>query len=223
MRILPRSLRAVVCLRFVPAPCSIPNSRPETGTGPDRKLTFESPPGSVPSPPTGLRSAGGIVAFVFLVFGAWLPTNVGSHAAAVSAPQVPKQLNLNLSTLAPLVPPVAGGIVDNWRPPSSPYGPGNQGVDLRAVKGDPVQAVGDGVVTFAGQVGGRIFVVIDVGGGIRITLGFLARILVHRGQMVRRGETVGYANGPVHLGARLGITYIDPRPLFAQRAVRLTR
>ena len=122
-----------------------------------------------------------------------------------------------------LIPPVVGGIVDNWRPPSSPYGPGNQGVDLRAHAGERVVSVGDGLVTFAGQVGGRIFVVIDVGGGVRITLGFLGPVQVRSGERVRAGQLVAFANGPVHVGARLGSAYIDPRPLFAKRSVRLTR
>ncbi len=121
-----------------------------------------------------------------------------------------------------LVPPVPGGIVDNWRPPSSPYGPGNRGVDLRASAGEPVHSVGNGVVTFAGQVGGRLFVVIEIG-GVKITLGFLKSIVVKAGQSVRSGNLVAYANGPVHVGARQGTTYIDPRPLFAKKSVRLTR
>jgi murein DD-endopeptidase MepM/ murein hydrolase activator NlpD len=121
-----------------------------------------------------------------------------------------------------LVPPVPGGIVDNWRPPSSPYGPGNRGVDLRASVGEPVRSVGNGVVTFAGQVGGRLFVVIDIA-GVKITLGFLKSILVKTGQSVRARDVVAYANGPVHVGVRQGATYIDPRPFFATKSVRLTR
>jgi murein DD-endopeptidase MepM/ murein hydrolase activator NlpD len=132
--------------------------------------------------------------------------------AVVSSPQLRVQL----------VPPVPGGIVDNWRPPSSPYGPGNRGVDLRATVGEPVHSVGNGVVTFAGQVGGRLFVVIEIG-GVKITLGFLKSIVVKAGQSVRAGNLVAYANGPVHVGARQGTTYIDPRPLFATKSVRLTR
>jgi murein DD-endopeptidase MepM/ murein hydrolase activator NlpD len=122
-----------------------------------------------------------------------------------------------------LLPPVPGGIVDNWRPPSSPYGPGNRGVDLRAGVGEPVLSVGDGTITFAGQVGGRLFVVIDTGSGLRITLGFLQRAVVRTGQTVQAREVVAYANGPVHVGARQGTTYIDPRPLFARKLIRLTR
>ncbi len=122
-----------------------------------------------------------------------------------------------------LIPPVPGGIVDNWRPPSSPYGPGNRGVDLRASVGDPVFSVGDGTVAFAGQVGGRVFVVIDTGAGLRITLGFLSRTLVRTGQRVKARDVVAYANGPVHVGARQGTTYVDPRPMFARKLVRLTR
>lgn len=151
------------------------------------------------------------VVVVALFFGSW-----GFTVPAFAAPadQV-RRLSL--------LPPVPGGIVDNWRPPSSPYGPGNQGVDLRAVAGEPVLAVGDGVVTFSGQVGGRLFVVIDIGEGVRVTLGFLASTVVRTGQLVRSRELVAYAKGPVHVGARSGSTYIDPRPLFAQKQVRLIR
>jgi murein DD-endopeptidase MepM/ murein hydrolase activator NlpD len=144
----------------------------------------------------------------------FLPGLYGGRAEAEPAP-VPTRISL--------VPPVPGGIVDNWRPPSSPYGPGNRGVDLRAIVGEPVHAVGDGTITFAGQVGGRLFVVIDTGAGLRITLGFLSRSLVRAGQTVKAREVVAFANGPVHVGARQGTTYIDPRPLFARRLVRLTR
>jgi murein DD-endopeptidase MepM/ murein hydrolase activator NlpD len=153
-----------------------------------------------------------IVAFSFLLG----PTASGFNSVVPAAVSLPTRLPT-------LVPPVPGGIVDNWRPPSSPYGPGNQGVDLRAVAGEPVLAVGNGVVTFAGQVGGRLFVVIDPGAGVRITLGFLASVTVSTGQKVRNRDVVAYAKGPVHVGARMGATYIDPRPLFAKKMVRLTR
>lgn len=156
------------------------------------------------------RGHSGVV-IVALFFASW-----GFTVPAFAAP-------VNQVRRVSLLPPVPGGIVDNWRPPSSPYGPGNQGVDLRAVAGEPVLAVGDGVVTFSGQVGGRLFVVIDIGEGIRVTLGFLASTVVRTGQKVRSREVVAYANGPVHVGARSGPTYIDPRPLFAKKQVRLTR
>ena len=163
---------------------------------------------------------------VFLTVGSLTVVGTGVNAALASpANSAPLYLPNSAAGVPPrlqLVPPVPGGIVDNWRPPSSPYGPGNRGVDLRATVGEPVVSVGSGVVTFAGQVGGRLFVVIDVA-GVKITLGFLRSILVKTGQSVRARELVAYANGPVHVGARQGTTYIDPRPLFSTKSIRLTR
>jgi murein DD-endopeptidase MepM/ murein hydrolase activator NlpD len=118
-------------------------------------------------------------------------------------------------------PPVAGRIVDNWRPPVNPYGAGNRGIDLAAMPGEMVHAVGDGTVTFAGQVGGHLFVVVSHSGGIRTTVGFLATVTVRKGDTVRLGQVVATAKGPVHLGVRVGTTYVDPRPLFAGKSVWL--
>ncbi len=119
--------------------------------------------------------------------------------------------------------PVPGKIVDNWRPPANPYGAGNRGIDLAAAPGEAVKAVGNGLVTFAGQVGGHLFVVVTHDNGIRITLGFLGSVAVRRGDAVHTGQVVGTAAGPVHVGARLGRTYIDPRPLFATQSVWLVK
>jgi murein DD-endopeptidase MepM/ murein hydrolase activator NlpD len=162
------------------------------------------------------------ISWVTLVFASALPVLANRANAAPLNPFALAAFGVSTQQRLQLVPPVPGGIVDNWRPPSSPYGPGNRGVDLRASVGEPVLSVGNGVVTFAGQVGGRLFVVIDIA-GVKITLGFLKSILVKTGQSVRARDLVAYANGPVHVGARQGTTYIDPRPFFATKSVRLTR
>jgi murein DD-endopeptidase MepM/ murein hydrolase activator NlpD len=128
--------------------------------------------------------------------------------------------------------PVPGPIFDGWRPPATPYGAGNRGIDLWAAPGEAVVAVADGRVTFAGQVGGRWFVVTEhphpsqVSGAtgtatVRITLGFVAAVHVATGAMVRVGQLVATAAGPVHVGLRRGEAYLDPRPLFATVRVRL--
>ncbi len=114
-------------------------------------------------------------------------------------------------------PPVAGPIVDDWRPPDNPYGAGNRGVDFFAVPGQPVFAAADGVVTFAGQVGGSLFVVMAHADGLRTTIGFVGSITVRVGAVLNRGAKVAVAKGPVHFGVRSGNVYLDPRTLFARR------
>ena len=111
--------------------------------------------------------------------------------------------------------PVHGPIVDPWRPPSSPYGPGNRGIDIGTVPGAAVVSPADGLVTFAGTVGDSRFVVVESPDGIRITIGFLASVTVRSGQTVRRGQTIGRAGTSVHIGARVGNDYLDPTPLFS--------
>ena len=113
--------------------------------------------------------------------------------------------------------PVAGAIVDDWRPPENPYGAGNRGIDLYAVPGQPVFAPADGVVTFAGQVGGSLFVVMTHADGLRTTIGFVGSITVRAGAVLPRGAKVAIAKGPIHFGVRSGNVYVDPRTLFARR------
>ena len=120
-------------------------------------------------------------------------------------------------------PPVDGVVVDPYRPPSNPYGPGNRGIDLASPPGSAVVAPADGVVSFAGQVGGQLFVVIRHADGVRTTMGQLASIAVVTGQHVVAGEQVGTTAGRIHFGARVGNEYIDPNLLLAKGQVRLTK
>jgi len=110
--------------------------------------------------------------------------------------------------------PVPGPIVDPYRPPVTPYGPGNRGVDYATTPGEAVGAPADGVVTFAGPMAGGLHVVLLHRDGIRTSLSFLAAVLVARGQVVERGQPVGRAGATLHLGARQGEAYFDPTTLF---------
>lgn len=116
---------------------------------------------------------------------------------------------------------MGGVIVDPYRPPSNPYGPGNRGIDLSTTPGSPVGAPADGEVVFAGQVGGDLFVVILHADGVRTTLGYLATVLVAAGQQVHAGQWVGTAKSSVHFGARVGPTYIDPMSLLAPQVPKV--
>lgn len=111
-------------------------------------------------------------------------------------------------------PPVPGPVIDPFRAPSSPYGPGNRGLDYATTPGDPVVAPADGEVTFAGQVGGNLHVVVLHADGIRTSLSFLASVAVRRGQVVAAGEVVGRAGAGLHFGARRGEEYLDPATLL---------
>src|SRR3954447_23500507 len=64
-------------------------------------------------------------------------------------------------------PPVAGRVVDPFRPPATPFGPGNRGIDFATRPGDAVRAAGPGTVIFAGQVGGVLDVVLLHGDNLR--------------------------------------------------------
>jgi murein DD-endopeptidase MepM/ murein hydrolase activator NlpD len=83
-------------------------------------------------------------------------------------------------------------------------------------------AAQDGVVAFAGQVGGSLFISIDHPDGVRTTYSWLSAVGVIKGDQVSKGQVIG-ATGrghpdlpdpQLHFGARIGSTYIDPMLLL---------
>ena len=114
--------------------------------------------------------------------------------------------------------PVVGAIVRGFDPPDSAYGAGHRGIDIAAAVQTTVAAPDDGVVTFAGKVGGRLFLTIDHGGGLTSTCSWLTSVLVRKGDRVARGQPVattgwGHADLTVphlHFGVRLDGAYVDP-------------
>jgi murein DD-endopeptidase MepM/ murein hydrolase activator NlpD len=119
-------------------------------------------------------------------------------------------------------PPVEGPVVRGYEPPERPFGPRHLGLDFAAAPGTPVRAAGDGIVAFAGQVGGSRSVAVEHGGARRTTYAYLRRVLVRPGARVRRGDTLGTsgAAGPrhrpdvVHFGYRVAGEAQDPAPLL---------
>jgi murein DD-endopeptidase MepM/ murein hydrolase activator NlpD len=114
--------------------------------------------------------------------------------------------------------PVVGAIVQGYDPPDDLYGAGHRGIDIAAPPGSVVVAPDDGVVSFAGPVGGRLFLSIDHGGGVVSTSSFLTSLLVRKGDTVVRAQPVastgwGHAAATVphlHFGVRLDGEYVDP-------------
>jgi murein DD-endopeptidase MepM/ murein hydrolase activator NlpD len=123
--------------------------------------------------------------------------------------------------------PVEGPVIRGFDPPEQPYGTGHRGIDIGADPGTPVRAAEDGVVAFAGPIGGSLFVSLDHADGIRTTYSWLSTVAVSRGQEVLRGAILGTTGGGhprvepphLHFGARIGETYIDPMTLLEPRTL----
>jgi murein DD-endopeptidase MepM/ murein hydrolase activator NlpD len=129
--------------------------------------------------------------------------------------------------------PIVGPVLRGFDPPDSPFGAGHRGIDIAAAIDTPVLAAASGVVTFAGPVGGRLFVTIDHGGGLESTYSFLASIAVRRGATVAGGQVIatsgaghaGVEPAHLHLGVKLDGVYVDPLaylgPVEVWRFIRL--
>lgn len=113
------------------------------------------------------------------------------------------------------VAPVDAPVIDPFRAPPTPYAAGNRGLEYATTAGLPVRAAAGGVVTFAGQVGGVLDVVVLHTDAIRTTYGGLASIAVHAGDTVQAGSVVGTSGAGLHFGARAGRAYVDPAILLA--------
>jgi murein DD-endopeptidase MepM/ murein hydrolase activator NlpD len=112
-------------------------------------------------------------------------------------------------------------VVDPFRAPASPYAAGNRGLDYGTTPGQPITAIGDGTVVFAGQVAHQRFVTILHPDGLRSSYSWLASISVHVGEHVDRGQQVGVAGTRFQLGVRRGSEYLDPTRLFGRGRARL--
>lgn len=126
-------------------------------------------------------------------------------------------------TAGPWQPPVSGAVLDRFDPPARPWLAGHRGIDLAAAAGAPVVAPAAGIVTFAGQVGGKPVVVVSHG-ELRSTL---EPVLARRdvGDQVPAGAAVGVVAPDVadshcapahcvHWGVRRQDVYLDPLALL---------
>lgn len=120
-------------------------------------------------------------------------------------------------------------VVEAFRAPAGPYGPGHRGVDLEGHVGQPVRAAGPGTVAFAGLVAGRGVVSVDHPGGRRTTYEPVDAV-VDIGDQVAAGTrlgTLGAAPGHclpgtcLHWGLRRGAVYLNPLTLLGLVRVRL--
>lgn len=116
--------------------------------------------------------------------------------------------------------PVDAEVIDGFRSPDHPYGPGNRGLEYDVEVGEPVRLVADGRVGFVGPVGGRVYVVVEHRSGLKSTYGPVAAPTVVRGQDLPGGTVLASAELGFHLTARLGNGYLDPQRLIDGRCGR---
>ncbi|MBA3363702.1 MAG: M23 family metallopeptidase [Actinobacteria bacterium] len=129
--------------------------------------------------------------------------------------------------------PVVGPVTQGFDPPDTPFGSGHRGIDIAVALGSSARAPAAGVVTFAGPVGGRLFLTIDHGAGLESTYSWLDAVIARRGDTVARGQVIGRSgtghSGAVvthlHFGVRLLDAYVDPLdhlgPIEVWRFIRL--
>ncbi len=123
--------------------------------------------------------------------------------------------------------PVPGHVIRGFDEPQGPFAPGHRGIDITAEPGTPVRAAHEGVVAFAGPVGGDLYVSVDHPDGIRTTYSWLSTISVSRGEGVRRQGVLGATGSGhpgqepphLHFGARNGTSYIDPLTLLERQSL----
>ncbi len=115
--------------------------------------------------------------------------------------------------------PVQGRVVGKFGPGAS--GERNNGIKIAVPIGTPIKAAADGVVAYAGDeiaaLGG--LVIVKHGDGWTTVYGHASRLLVQRGQAVKRGQKLalsgdsGFADRPeLHFEMRKGRAPVNPVP-----------
>ncbi len=123
--------------------------------------------------------------------------------------------------------PVAGPVIRGYDPPDSPYGSGHRGIDVGATVGTAVVAAAAGVVSFAGPVGGQLFVSVDHGADVISSYSFLSALGVRKGDVVARDAVIGrsgsghagFTPSHLHFGVRVNGEYADPMTFLSAPSV----
>jgi len=122
----------------------------------------------------------------------------------------------------PSIYPVKGWITSKFGYRISPFTDRREfhcGLDIAARKGSPIVATADGIVTFAGRKGllGNC-VVINHGFGLVTRYGHACKLLVKRGQRVKRGDEIaevgstGRSTGP-HVHYEVFVNHVPVNPM----------
>jgi len=121
----------------------------------------------------------------------------------------------------PSIWPVEGRLMSPFAQRTDPFsgeGEFHKGVDISAPTGTPVKVTADGIVVHAEiESGYGKLVVVDHGGGFQTYYAHLSKYLVHAGQAVRRGESIGLVGSTgrvtaphLHYEVRMGGAPVNP-------------
>jgi len=128
---------------------------------------------------------------------------------------------LSVVSVGPVVP-VPGPVLEGFRPPACERCAGRRGVVIGSQPGTVVRAVRSGPITYAGYVGGRLYVVQSISPGVRVTYGWLAVVGdIAVGEEIKGGQALGIAAERTYLGVRIGQTYIEPLRYLGLGGARL--
>jgi murein DD-endopeptidase MepM/ murein hydrolase activator NlpD len=117
--------------------------------------------------------------------------------------------------------PVQGKIIEGYG--TGPNGTHNDGINIAARQGEPVRAADGGVVAYAGNElrGYGNLVLIKHSGGYMTAYAHNSKLLVKRGEVVKRGQEIAMAGSTgtvdtpqVHFEIRQGTRAIDPTTLL---------
>lgn len=122
-----------------------------------------------------------------------------------------------------IVVPIEGEVVRRFDRPLCIYCPGHRGVTIKSRPGDEILAMAGGVISFAGQVGERLYVVQHLAPDIRVTYGgvFAIGVDMQEGLWVDAGQVVAIAAESTYLGVRIGQEYVEPLRFLGLGQVRL--
>jgi len=131
--------------------------------------------------------------------------------------------------------PTNATIVDPFRAPECARCAGNRGIEYAVPVASAVRSGLSGRVVFAGEVAGVRYVVVRArdNPSVRVTYGGVGETTVSRGDVVRRGDVLGLASesgnaatkgaATLHVGVRVGETYVDPQMMAGGTAATWAR
>mgnify|MGYP000846382642 FL=1 len=128
----------------------------------------------------------------------------------------------SIAAVTPNLWPVTGWVTSEFGPRANPFGGRREfhsGMDIAAKLGAPIQAPADGIVA---NVEKRpdlgLLIKVEHGRGIFTLYAHLFRSAVSKGQMVKRGEVLGYVGNSgrstgahLHYSVNLNGVYVNPR------------